>query len=184
MVNDCRIYIDLEYCYPDMTPEKGRPSEKEKRQVVQISAILFDNTHGKELACFDVLTKPAFEKTLPAFFTELTHITDAQIAERGIIFTEALNEFIEFAGSYPIWTFNADWGVLQQNCSYFDITYPFENSHFIKVKPLLSDWGIDADAYSSGTLYKAAGLEMDGHVHNALHDVRSMAQAVHVFDNM
>jgi hypothetical protein len=32
-------------------------------------------------------------------------------------------------------------------------------------------------------LYKAAGLDMDGHVHNALHDVRSMAAAVHTFEN-
>lgn len=182
MTNDYRIYVDLEYCYPGMTVEKGRPSEEEKRQVVQISAILFDNTLGKEVAHFDILTKPAFEKMLPPFFIELTQITDQEVFEQGIIFPEALNQFIQFAGDYPIWTFNADWGVLRQNCQYFNIPFEYEETPFIRVRPLLAHWDINADDYSSGTLYQAAGLDMQGHVHNALHDVRSMAQAVHVFE--
>jgi hypothetical protein len=49
---------------------------------------------------------------------------------------------------------------------------------------LLPQWGIDSDAYSSGTLYRAAGLEMTGHVHDALHDVRSMAAATSYFGFM
>ncbi len=182
--NDYRVYLDLEYCYPEMTPEKGRPDENEKRQIVQISAILFDNHTGKEVTSFDVLTWPAFEKKLPPFFVELTNITDSQLTTNAIDFPTALKSLVDFVKNYPIWTFNADWGVLQQNCSYFGIAYPFEDLPFIKVKPLLSGWKIDADAYSSGTLYQAAGLEMYGHVHNALHDVRSMAQAVHVFEKM
>ncbi len=180
--NDYRIYVDLEYCYPGMTPEKGRPNEKEQRQVVQISAILFDNTTGREIACFDVITKPAFETKLPTFFIELTNITDDQVAKNGVSFPKALDEFIQFVQDYPIWTFNADWGVLKQNCQYFNIPFKYEETPFIRVRPLLAQWNINADNYSSGTLYQAAGLDMQGHVHNALHDVRSMAHAVHVFE--
>jgi len=33
---DKRIFVDLEYLYPKMTKEKGRPTSKEKRQIVQI----------------------------------------------------------------------------------------------------------------------------------------------------
>lgn len=182
--NDHRIYVDLEYCYPGMTQEKGRPSEDEQRQIVQISAILFDNTTGEELRHFDMLTKPFFEKSLPPFFTELTHITDVQIEKSAFDFPEALKHFIIFAQDYPIWTFNADWGVLKQNCTYFHIPFHYAEQPFIRVRPQLAGWGIDANQYSSGTLHKAVGLEMNGHVHNALHDVRSMAQAVCILENI
>jgi hypothetical protein len=60
--------------------------------------------------------------------------------------------------------------------------FPFESREFFRVKERLPSWGIDPDKYSSGTLYQAAGLQMHGRVHNALHDVRSMAHAVHYFE--
>ncbi len=61
--------------------------------------------------------------------------------------------------------------------------WPFQ-LEFTRVKPMLPKWGIDPNEYSSGTLYKAADLALEGHVHNALHDVRSMAQAVAMFEGV
>lgn len=167
--------------YPGMTKEKGRPTNKESRQVVQIAAILFDNIIGKEITSFDVLTWPTLNKSLPSFFTELTEITDADLLERAVSFKDGLRDFVRFAGDYPIYTFNADEGVLRQNCDYVQIAFPFMRP-FIRIKPKLSNWGINSEEYSSGTLYQAAELTLLGHVHNALHDVRSMAQAVHAFE--
>jgi hypothetical protein len=60
--------------------------------------------------------------------------------------------------------------------------FPFSGA-FTRVKALLPEWNISPNEYSSGTLYKAAGLSMQGHVHNALHDVRSMAVAVSHFED-
>jgi len=49
---------------------------------------------------------------------------------------------------------------------------------------MLEGWDVENPTqYSSGTLYKAAGVHMNGHVHNALFDVRSMNAAVHAFEN-
>ncbi|MEK7665967.1 MAG: 3'-5' exonuclease [Patescibacteria group bacterium] len=178
-----RIYLDLEYLYPGMTPEKGRPSEKEKRQIVQIGAILFDGDTGLECESFDVLVLPAFEKKLPPFFVELTRINQRMVDAKAISFPEALKHLVSFCKGYPIWIFHADQSVLEQNCQYFDIPFPFQKS-FIQVKEQLPTWGLNPDQYSSGTLFKAAGLQMDGSkVHNALHDVRSMANAVWVFEH-
>lgn len=178
-----RVFLDLEYCYPGMTKERGRPSESEKRQVVQIAAIRFDANTGTERASFDVLTKPIYEKVLPDFFVELTAITQEMLERSGIEFPRALEQLVSFCGRDPVWTFNADWGVLRQNCGFFGIPFPFETKPFVKVKALLPQWGIDQDAYSSGTLHQAAGITMSGHVHNALFDVRSMAAAVHFFEH-
>ncbi len=183
-MGNVRVFLDLEYCYPGMTKEKGRPSDKELRQVVQIAAILCDNETGQELASFDQLVFPAYEQELPDFFVELTGITQEQVRRDAIEFPEALKALMGFVQSNPIWTFFGDWGVLRQNCGYFNIEFPFENNPFIKVKELLPQWGIDPQAYSSGTLHQAAGMDMEGQVHNALHDVRSMASAVHYFEKL
>lgn len=177
-----RVYVDLEYCYPGMSKETGRPSETDLRQVIQIAAIIWNTKTGSEEQSFDVLTHPAFEKQVPDFFTTLTGIQQTTIDEEAILFPEALQSFVQFCDQYPIWTFNADWGVLKQNCEYFNIPYPFEKKEFVRVKPLLSGWGIDSEQYSSGTLHCAVGIKMDGHVHNALHDVRSMASAVQLLE--
>jgi DNA polymerase III alpha subunit (gram-positive type) len=181
--NDQRIYLDLEYCYPEMTRESGRPSSKDLRQVIQIAAIKYDHGCGKELASFNVLTKPPFTKQLPPFFTELTEISQAQVNATAIEYLAGLAEFTNFCEQTTIYTFDQDWGVLQQNCAYYQADFPFANKPFERIKTHLAGWGLPPDAsYSSGTLYKAAGLAMDGHVHNALHDVRSMAAATYFFE--
>ncbi len=177
-----RVYVDLEYCYPGMSQESGRPGEDDLRQVVQIAAIRVNRETGEELEALDMLTHPAFEKKLPPFFIELTGITDVMLQTRGTPFPDAWREFLQFCDTTPVWTFHKDWYVLKQNCEYFNI--PFARSPFTTVKDLLPGWGVDPSLYSSGTLYRAAGIEMQGHVHNALHDVRSMATAVHYFEKL
>jgi inhibitor of KinA sporulation pathway (predicted exonuclease) len=179
---DQRIYIDLEYMYPGMTRERGRPTDKDLRQVVQIAAILFDNLSGSEIESFEVLTWPSYTKALPPFFVELTNISEDDLTEKGMSFEEGLRKLIQFVRRYPLYTFDQDEAVLRQNCSYVYVKYPFDNRPFIRIKPKLPSWGLESGAYSSGTLYQSVGLNLSGHVHNALHDVRSMAHAVHLLE--
>lgn len=176
-----RVYLDTEYCYPGMKKGTPRPTSADKRQIVQISAIIFNTDNGEEVAHFDQLVRPAYENKLPDFFIELTGITQQQVDTTAISFNEALRKFVAFCDSTPIWTFDKDEEVLLQNCRYISAQWPFA-APFTRVKPLLANWGIDSSSYSSGTLYKAAGIQLSGHVHNALHDVRSMAQAIHAFE--
>lgn len=177
-----RVYVDLEYLFPGMNREIGRPTEKDLRQIVQIAAIIFDTESSQEISSFDILVLPTYDRILPPFFVELTGITQEMVDTRGVEFSQALQKFIEFCGSRDIWTFDKDFEVLVQNCGYKNTAFALSGSPFVRVKPKLPAWGIDASAYSSGTLYRAAGLIMNGHVHNALHDVRSMAVAVGFFE--
>jgi inhibitor of KinA sporulation pathway (predicted exonuclease) len=163
-----------------MTRESGRPTEKDLRQIVQIAAIRFDMFTGKEIDSIDILTIPKFEKTLPDFFIELTNTSQSDVDKNGIPFPKALKKLKIFVGNTPIRTFHLDEEVLRQNCGYFDVEFPFPP--FIRVKDMLSQFGIDPNQYSSGTLYKVIGLHMNGWVHNALHDVRSMAQTLYILE--
>ena len=176
-----RVYLDTEYCYPEMLTGTPRPTAADTRQIVQIAATIFDTDTGEEVAHFDQLVVPTYQKELPEFFTELTGITQTDVDKSGIALQNALPDFANFCGDIPIWTFDKDEEVLRQNCGYIDALWLF-NQTFTRVKALLPNWNIDPEKYSSGTLYKAAGIELTGHVHNALHDVRSMAQAINVFE--
>ena len=180
MSREKRIYLDLEYIHPNMGPNKGRPTAEDLRQVVQIGAILFDHSKGEEEDNLDLLTFPAYTRQLPSFFVELTGITQKDLEQKGMDFPEGFQKLVEFCNGYPIWTFDKDQEVLEQNCGYFGIEFSLPD--LVRVKPQLPEWGIDPNKYSSGTLYKAAGAEMNGHTHNALHDVRSMAAAIHIWD--
>lgn len=180
-MSDFRVFVDTEYCYPGMKKTDPRPTEKDQRQIVQVAAVLYDMEKGVEAASFDMLARPTYEKQVTPFFIELTGITQEQINASAYDFSEVLQMFAAFCSDYPVWTFEKDEEVFRQNCHYIDAAFPFDVP-FTKVKPLLAGWGIDAAQYSSGSLYKAAGLEMEGHVHNALHDVRSMAAAVREFE--
>ncbi len=173
-----RIYVDTEYMYEGMFTKKRLPSNSDKKQIIQIAAVLYDHESGNELDHFDILVKPVFNKSLPPFFTELTGISDKMIDDKSVSFSVALNKFIKFSKQYPIWTFNNDYKVFLQNLEFHNLNNPF-CKEFKRVKPLLKKLGIDPEQYSSGTLFQAAGLKLNGHVHYALHDVRSMSQAIH-----
>jgi DNA polymerase III alpha subunit (gram-positive type) len=177
-----RIYLDTEYCYPGMTETTGRPTSADKRQIVQISAIRFSTDEGVEEASFDQLVVPAFEKPVPPFFVELTGITQADIDREGAPFPEVIVRFRDFCADTPIWTFEKDQEVIEQNLGYYGMK-PMFDKEFVRVADRLKGWGVDRSQYSSGTLYQAVGLRMDGHVHNALHDVRSMAAAVRLLEH-
>lgn len=176
-----RVYLDTEYCYPGMVKGTPRPTAADKRQIVQIAAIIFDTTTASEVAAFNQLVFPTYEKQLPDFFVELTGITQQDVDQSAVGFAEALEDFIRFCDGLPVWTFDKDEEVLRQNCDYIKLGWS-QKTPFTRVKALLPDWGINPNEYSSGTLYRAAGLDMSGHVHNALHDVRSMAYAIDVFE--
>lgn len=166
-----------------MTQESGRPNDNELRQIVQIAAISYDEQSGEELDALDIFVEPTYTKQLPQFFRELTGISQQKLDAAAISLRDALGQLETFCDGYEMYTFDKDWGVLQQNYGYIGLPFYFADRPFIRIKERLREWGIESDKYSSGTLYQAAGIEMDAQVHNALHDVRSMARAVHVFEH-
>ncbi len=177
-----RVYVDTEYIFPGMSRESGRPTSKDLREIVQIAAVIFDD-FGREIKHLDIFIKPASLKILPSFFIELTDITQDDLDSKGLSFSEGFDRFVKFCKDYPIFTFDKDYEVFEQNCIMNKVDFVFKNFPFVRVKSLLHSYGINPDSYSSGTLYQAVGLKIDGHVHNALHDVRSMALSLHFLEN-
>ena len=182
MASSERIYLDTEYAYDGMNPATGRPTSNERRQLVQISAIRFDTASGRVIDEFDVYVHPTYLKALPDFFVELTGISQQDLNSKAISMQEGLDALWDFCADTEVWTFDKDEEVIKQNYSYISMEWEHKTP-FVRVKPLLQKWGVDAEKYSSGSLYKAVGLKLEGHIHNALHDVISMANAVYILEN-
>ena len=172
------VFVDTEYTTFGPTRETGWPELHHHKEIVQIAAVLFDIDSGNEIKGFDILVRPSINPELTKVFSDLTGITQDVVDKNGLSFPEALDHFRKFADGYLIWVFDRDWFVFEENCNLNKVDFPFRDKEFIRVKPQLPGWGIDPEKYSSGTLYEAVGLEMKGHVHNALHDARSMAASV------
>lgn len=76
------------------------------------------------------------------FFTELTHITQNEVDHEGINFLEALEALVKFCADTQVYTMDADYSVISQNCSYYGIKNPLKE--FTRVKPMLGSWRLDA----------------------------------------
>ena len=115
------ILYDLEYTAWEgsMAHRWLRPGEF--REVVQIGAVKV-NAETLEIAGeFDVLARPRINTMLSAYFENLTGITNAMLADRGIALREAYDRFVAFAGDGPIVSFGRDDLVLTHNLALYGI---------------------------------------------------------------
>lgn len=177
------IFTDSEYTTFGPSWEAGWTEAHHHKEIYQVAAVKIVDHSWQEVECLEMIVRPTFNPVLTAYSTNLTGVSQDRIEQEGLSFEVALDKFVSFCGDNPIATMDGDWFVWQENCRLNGLPFPFREQPFIRICELLAGWGIERSKYSSGTLYKAAGLDMDGHVHDALHDVRSLSQSVGVLMN-
>lgn len=170
------IVMDTEFTSWEGAMHRDWSGPNEWREMVQIAAVEIDPTQGfKETAHFDVLVKPQWNKELSPYFSELTAISQEQVDREGLMFAEAADKFAQFIKGKDVWSYGGDEKIFRENCMFYNAEFK-PNCNFFDVRLVVKMMGDKPDLYSSGTLYTAAGINMDGHVHNALHDCRSVVQ--------
>jgi inhibitor of KinA sporulation pathway (predicted exonuclease) len=177
------VLWDTEFTSWPGAQERGWSGENEHREFIQIAALKFDVETRKVTDTFEILCKPTLNPELSDFIQELTKITQAQIDEHGVSVPEAIGQFIDFIKAedgYPLpsWSFGRDDLVLRENCDINSMLFPCSSETFHDLQAQLKEKGIKVKGYSSGSLYQLFGLSLDGHVHNALHDCRSLAASL------
>ena len=135
--------------------------EQEGGRVTRIGAVLYDGAAGHEVAVFD---RPV-------------NVGEAED------FAAAIRAFERFCVGYPIWTFDDTQRKLKGESRYYSVEFPFRRP-FIRVKSLLSSWGVRPSRYAAGMLYEVAGLKLASSASGVLHDVRSVAATVSFFENL
>jgi inhibitor of KinA sporulation pathway (predicted exonuclease) len=148
----------------------------QEKEIFQLAAIRVSLKDFAEVGSFERLVIPILNPVLSDLAVELTGITRERLGKEGVSFQQALGSFYDFTeqGSLPVICMNGDSAVFRKNCAISGITFPFVNN-FHRLRPFVEAAGIDMRLNSSGTLHALTDTPLEGHVHNALHDTRSMA---------
>jgi len=171
------IVWDTEYTTWDGAMDRGWSGEDEYRELVQLAAQKIDLASGEVLDEMDVFVRPVRNPALSDCFMNLTAITQQEVDEQGLSFAAAYQQFKTFAGDTPCFSYGMDCVILQEGCVLNEIAYDLR-CPFLDARVFIKNAGIDVRKYSSGTVSKAFGIDLSGHVHNAMHDVHSLTQAL------
>jgi inhibitor of KinA sporulation pathway (predicted exonuclease) len=103
------VIADLEYTSWEGALARGWDRPGKFREIVQIGAVRVSRAVGlQETDALSLLVRPTLNPELSDYFTNLTGITNADIARAGVPLDEALNRFAAFVGELPILTHGRD----------------------------------------------------------------------------
>lgn len=153
-----------------------RPGEY--REIIQIGAIKFElkPSHPEIISSLNVLVKPNRNPQLSEYIQTLTGIHQRVCDEHGIDFPSAAAQFFEFveAGNVCCLSWGKDAAILKENYHLNDLTWPYSSNDFIDFRDTVQRAGLTDYRIASGELAKHIGVELPGHGHNALYDVKSI----------
>ena len=153
-----------------------RPGEF--KEVVQIGALKLDARDFTVLGELDLLVRPRINPQLSAYFENLTGITNAQVAARGVDFAQAHARFAAFAAGGPICAFGHDEGILAENIRLYGLKEMTALPEFFDLRDWFASHKVDPRGMLSCEIGPALGVPFQGRLHNALDDARSLAAAM------
>ncbi len=174
------VVFDTEFTTWEGAKERNWSGDFEHRELVQIAAKKINLRTESVIDSFELFIKPTINPILSEFFIQLTGISQTQIDENGIDFATGYKKFVSWSDDLPKFAYNrreyhpADLSVLQENMELYNLPYEIPQNEYGNLAAVYQSVGIDTYQYSSGELFRAFGLELDGHVHNAMHDVDSL----------
>jgi inhibitor of KinA sporulation pathway (predicted exonuclease) len=168
------VFYDLEYTAWEGSVANRWLAPGQFREVVQIGAVKTDPVTLDPVAEFEVLVRPRINKVLSAYLENLTGITNAALAERGVDLHEAYERFVDFAGDGPIISFGRDDIVLMHNLALYGISNARPLPQHINVAPWLNENGVTTKGLHACDVARACGAAFKGREHDALEDSRSL----------
>jgi len=185
------VLVDTEYTTWEGAHARHWSGPGEAREAVQIAAIKVAPAIGgigyREIGAWSTLVKPKQNPKLSEYFTKLTEITQDQVDTMGVEFEDAIDKLKDFSedGALPMWHYGKnDKEVLEETAQVQKMTDFDVNSTFAggmhNIRPIFGRCGLRPWKWTSGSIHRAVGVDMGGHVHNALFDVRSMLATLDV----
>ena len=178
------VIFDTEFTTWEGAWARNWSGPNEHREIVQIAAQMVDLETETVLGSFSCLVQPSINPVLSDYFINLTGITQEQVDTEGISFAEAYASFDIWTNNLPIFCYarsrgeSADRGVFEENIKLYNLDIPFDPSRYDILTGLFQSVGVDTQKYSSGEMYQFFNLSLDGHVHNAMHDVDSLVKSL------
>lgn len=154
----------------------------ERRELIQLGAVLVETRHFCEIAALKILVKPMFNPVLSEYCVNLTGITQREIDQLGVDFPACLRIFTMWSRRYDLYSFDKvpdrifDEDVLIENCDMHALEFPFDPERFYNVNELFLAHGITIE--QSGKASLALGVEPKFRPHDALNDVRGLVDGL------
>lgn len=166
------IVLDMEWnqAWPGSYAAKRVP-EKFRGEIIQIGAVRVTDRQivGDE---FQVLIKPKVFKKLNKKVSQLTGIKDAQLAEFGVPFPEAMEQFRDWCGDdcvFLTWGFD-DIGILKENMALYSLESSWVDRWY-NAQMMFNAQTDGATAQKAlKTAMQMAGVEASRPAHDALGD--------------
>lgn len=176
------VFYDTEFTTWEGAMENDWKEPGQYRELVQIGAIRFDLETLEEQEEFLVLVRPVKNPVLSDFFTQLTGITNAEVAKDGLAFPDAYRQFKAFIGNEQTSCYGWDARVMRENLVFNNMPATEAEFDSHNIGPWFFDagaaYGVIKGKTNSGKLAATVGAPMTSiQEHNALHDARSIAAA-------
>lgn len=147
-------------------------------ELVQIGALRVDAQSLQVEAELDLLVRPRINPLLSSYFVELTGITNAELAARGMDFESAYAEFIRFCDGAPIAAFGRDDLIFDANFRLYGLRGLPPLPRYTNIVPWLIENGIDPKGRNACDVGPLCGVPFTGQKHNALADTRSVLSGI------
>lgn len=179
------VVFDTEYTTWDNAQQSHWGQPGQLREVVQIGAIKWKKGESWEQgATFERIVRPLQNPKLSDFFIQLTNITQQQVDENGVTMAHAMRDFTEFVGADYGWANGSDMHVMAETCGLQGVAMQvnvkrFGSLHAELYAALNKEIGeFDRRNYPSGKVCQLLGLNLNGHVHDAMFDVKSLCATI------
>ena len=176
------VIFDTEFTAWQGSKERKWSLDWEHREIIQIAAVKVElaQAGAKVVSSFNTLVKPTRNPIISDYIVELTGIEQHVLDEMGVDYPAALQQLYSFCsqGTLPCYSWGNDKHILIDNCLLNGIQMPDFSADFYNLHSMARKVNIDGSHLCSGELANHLGLELNGHIHNALYDVRSIALAL------
>ena len=177
------IIFDTEFTAWEGSQQRQWSEPWEYREIIQLAAIevrIEDNQAVTINKSFNEIIKPVRNPQLSDYIISLTGISQSMVDDMGVDFPSALSLFYQFCseGTIPCFAWGSDAEVLQHNADLYGLRTPDFSRGLLNLNEMIRNKGMAEANLCSGELARHLGLDLTGHNHNALYDVRSIALAL------
>lgn len=172
------VVYDLEWTAWEGSKERGWSGPDEHREVFDIGGVFVSGEDFKVGGTFRSLVKLEVVPKLPKYSQDLTGITQEEIDQEGIPFSQALKDFDEFTKGHDIYNWGTgDPKAIEESCRLKNLAYPFEGRTH-DIRDIFFAHDIPANEYMSSTIVEAFGEKNQRTIHQGLDDALNIVEAL------
>lgn len=176
------IIYDTEFTSWPGFREQGFEAPGKYPEIIQIGAVCLDIERDcTEVGHFECLVRPTVNPHLSPYITDLTGISQCDVDDKGLSFTDALAGFLAFienSSSSQLISYGRDGWVMGINCRLNESPIPNVFMSEINLRDVFVARGICPASVISSELPDYLGFSPTENAHDALADARAVADAL------